>query len=213
MRVAISQPEHFPYLGFFQKMARADLFVLLDDVQFAGRRSFQSRNRLTDRSGASDWFTVPVAKGSYKRRLDQVVVSPDTGWRLRLRRKLRYFFGHDFAAVYQPDLLCEINIRSIHMVRAALGINVPMVRSSTLGCTGAKSERLSRICRAVGADTYLCGSGGASYLEPEAFGKIKVEFFREAVPDYRSSVCHLSLRQIGFGLASLRTHIRGGFSS
>ena len=34
MKVAIHQPEHFPYLGFFEKMKQADLFVILDDEQY-----------------------------------------------------------------------------------------------------------------------------------------------------------------------------------
>ena len=34
MKATIHQPEHFPYMGFFEKMAMADLFVILDDVQY-----------------------------------------------------------------------------------------------------------------------------------------------------------------------------------
>jgi hypothetical protein len=34
MKISIHQAEHFPWLGFFDKMKLADLFVILDDVQF-----------------------------------------------------------------------------------------------------------------------------------------------------------------------------------
>ena len=34
MKIAIHQPEHFPYMGFFQKMEKADMFIILDDVQY-----------------------------------------------------------------------------------------------------------------------------------------------------------------------------------
>ena len=34
MIVAIQQPEHLPWIDFFNKMAQVDLFVLLDNVQF-----------------------------------------------------------------------------------------------------------------------------------------------------------------------------------
>ena len=47
MKIAIHQPEHFPYMGFFQKMEAADMFVILDDVQFT-KGNFQHRNRLLD---------------------------------------------------------------------------------------------------------------------------------------------------------------------
>ena len=39
MKVAIHQPEHFPYMGFFEKMKSSDLFVILDDVQYKKNNS------------------------------------------------------------------------------------------------------------------------------------------------------------------------------
>ena len=35
IKVAIHQPEHFPYMGFFQKMEYSDVFIILDDVQYS----------------------------------------------------------------------------------------------------------------------------------------------------------------------------------
>ena len=44
MKIAVHQPEHFPYLGFFQKMKEVDIFVILDDVQYT-KGNFQNRNQ------------------------------------------------------------------------------------------------------------------------------------------------------------------------
>lgn len=203
LRIAISQPEHFPYLGYFQKMRQADQFVLLDDVQFSGPRSFQNRNRLQCASGADEWFTTPVRKGSYNQPLDQVRVSEDPTWRARLNRKLVYHFGEDFSAVYVPDLLCEINIRSIRVGRVALGIDTPMIRSSSLGCTGTKTTRLRQICERLGADVYVCGTGGAKYLNAGDMGDIGVEFFTEDVPNYYSVLANIGREPLRRGLTSL----------
>ena len=46
MRVVIMQPYYLPYRGYFDLLAKADLFVVYDDVQYR-HRFWQSRNRLT----------------------------------------------------------------------------------------------------------------------------------------------------------------------
>jgi hypothetical protein len=57
------QPNYLPYPGFFEKVARADRFVVVDDVQFVKRGPFgwMHRNRIrTDSAQGWDWLSVPV---------------------------------------------------------------------------------------------------------------------------------------------------------
>ena len=68
MIVAIQQPEHLPWIGFFNKMIQCDLFVYLDNVQFK-RRYFENRNRIKTNDGIK-WHTVPVnSKGKYSQKI------------------------------------------------------------------------------------------------------------------------------------------------
>ena len=57
MIVAIHQPHFLPWLGYLHRMSRADLFVLLDHVQFE-RRNYQNRTRIRIEDEAR-WLTVP----------------------------------------------------------------------------------------------------------------------------------------------------------
>ena len=66
MKVAIHQPEHFPYLGFFEKMKHADLFVILDDVQYS-KGNWQNRNRFLNKNNTDEFFTIQVEKNAYKK--------------------------------------------------------------------------------------------------------------------------------------------------
>ena len=50
MIVTIQQPEHLPWIGFFNKIVQCVLFACLDNVQFK-KRYFENRNRLRTR----DW--------------------------------------------------------------------------------------------------------------------------------------------------------------
>ena len=43
MKIAIHQPEFMPWLGYFHKMKMADVYVILDKVQFK-KRYFENRN-------------------------------------------------------------------------------------------------------------------------------------------------------------------------
>ena len=72
MIVSIHQPEHFPYLGFFQKMNKADLFIILDNVKFK-KNNFQNRNRFLNKSGNDEWFTVPVEKKANSKLIKDVM--------------------------------------------------------------------------------------------------------------------------------------------
>ena len=60
MIVGIHQPNYLPYLGFFDKMAKSDIFVIYDDAQF-NKSDFQHRNRIRIYHGWK-WLTVPVEK-------------------------------------------------------------------------------------------------------------------------------------------------------
>ena len=74
MKIAIHQPEHFPYLGFFQKMKAADIFVILDDVQFT-KGNFQHRNRFLNNKGKEEWFTIPLEKKPHHKCLIDINLS------------------------------------------------------------------------------------------------------------------------------------------
>src|SRR5436190_9888435 len=67
MLVAIHQPNYFPWLGYLDRMARADLFIVLDHVQFE-RRNYQNRAPIL-LEGVERWLTVPVAQLSQKERI------------------------------------------------------------------------------------------------------------------------------------------------
>ena len=72
------QPTYFPWLGYFDLISRADIFVFLDDVQFS-YRSWQHRNRIVNR-GKETMLTVPVInKGGRKRIKDILIDESQTG--------------------------------------------------------------------------------------------------------------------------------------
>jgi len=185
MLVAIHQPTFMPWLGYFDRMLRSDLFVILDHVQFE-RRNYQNRTliRLEDES---KWLTVPVVQLSQKEKIiDKMVDNPEdlsgTRWwgpnsfaTLRYAyRKTRHFddYAPRLREIFHAkwDKLLDLNMATLDFMREHLQIATPMVRSSTLGTQGQRSELLLDICQKVGAKAFHGGMGGSrEYLDKAAF--------------------------------------------
>jgi hypothetical protein len=194
MKVTIHQPEHFPYMGFFMKMKKSDLFVMLDDVKFR-KNYFQNRNRFPTKSGAEEWFTVPVQKKFLNKNINEVLVSKDFRWRKKIIKQIEMNFKIDLSEIYEGDNLLEINKRSIDFCREKLGITTPIVYSSDLGVPGSKTEKLANICEAVKASEYISGPFGKEYLDLELFKQKNIEvcFFEPKVNNYYSCLYNLHI--------------------
>ena len=167
------QPTYLPYLGYFQLMAKADVFVFLDDVQFA-RRSWQQRNRIWGAAGEV-MLSVPVQKTDREALIADIKVSDTEPWRENHLASLRHayakrpFFeeGMAFMAAQlgaQTAGLADLNIAIIEAVAARLGLVPQFVRASALSTPDHRSEHLLAICRAVGADAYLSPMGSHDYM-------------------------------------------------
>src|SRR5258708_7422284 len=79
MIVAIHQPNYIPWLGYFDKIRRSDVFVFLDHVQFV-RNDFQNRNRIKTSSGAR-WLSLPCVHTGQRQRIIDVALCDESDWR------------------------------------------------------------------------------------------------------------------------------------
>jgi len=191
MKVTIHQPEHFPYMGFFQKMAEADLFVVLNNVKFR-KNYFQNRNRFLNNSGTDEWFTVPVEKSAPSKLIKDVCVSDNNNWRKKLVTKIKQNMGVEISHVYESDSLMDINMKSIEWCREKLNIQVPMVLASDLDVSGEKSQLLANIVNHVGGTEYISGPSGKSYLDLSCFSGIQVSFYEPLVKNHYSSLYNIA---------------------
>lgn len=196
MIVAIHQPNYLPWLGYFAKMAQADLFVLLDDVQF-------SKNGYTNRvqvlNGARrHWLTVPV-RVSLGDPIDAVMPAKP-GWASSHRDTLANFYRRapafrdvwpDIEGLYQsaPDSdLATINGHFISGLANLLGMAPEVMRSSAIDTGSATGDaRLAEIVRTLApGGTYLSGSGGRNYQEAATFEAhgLHLDYTRFVHPEY-----------------------------
>ena len=79
MIVTIHQPNFVPWTGYFDKMVRADVFVLLDTVPFT-KGGFQNRVKVKGHDGPQ-WLTVPVhTKGKLGQLTTEVETNEARPW-------------------------------------------------------------------------------------------------------------------------------------
>ena len=100
MILAAHQPHYLPWLGYLDKMARADVFVVMDDLQYEAQ-NFQNRNRIKLNNGAG-WLTVPLERGHQSdricdKRVRNDAANPKEHWQRR----------HWTSIETQPSLLAE----------------------------------------------------------------------------------------------------------
>ena len=195
MILAAHQLHYLPWLRYFHKIASADTFVILDNIQF-NKSGWQNRNKIKTQSGASI-LTVPVFH-KFQQALSEVQIDSNPLWKRKHWRALKsnyqrspYFKDHEafFRRVYECswERLNDLNYEILLYLLKALGIKTRVVRSSELLLKGEATERLVGICKELGATTYLTGGYAVQvYLDPSLFEQagIKLLFQEFECPHY-----------------------------
>ena len=177
MIVAIHQPQYLPWIGYFDKMDRADAFVLLDTVQFK-KNEWQNRNRIKTPEGRQ-WLTVPV-QHRFPQRIDEVRIPAEDPWARKHWQALQTHYGAaPFFAPHAPffadcysrpwERLVDLACHLIEYLAAALGIRARLVRAGAGSFPEDPTGRLVAICRHLGASAYLAGRDGATYMDLAQF--------------------------------------------
>ncbi len=221
MLVAIHQPNFLPWLGYFHKIAEADVFVFLDDVQFS-KGSYTNRVQILSPTGPK-WLTVPI-RLSFGQAIKEIgFARPD--WRSAHAETLRGYYrkAPAFAEVWPviddllqgapDDDLADLNCWLIAHLARRLGLNCEFRRSSELDLSSASDDRLIEIVAAVAKDgTYYSGRGAASYQDPEKFaaaglGFVYSRYLSPAYPQFNSAqpVPGLSIADALFNLGWVAT--------
>ena len=183
--VTIHQPDFMPWLGFFDRWAKSDLYVVLDDVQFL-RRGWHHRDKIKTPHGAV-WLTVPVKnKGRFEQQIREVEIDNDSNWRRKHLRTIQsaYFKAPNFEnlfpkieVVYGKDheKLVDFNLELLRLLAEAFGIKTPVALASDKQLSGEKSERLVNLVKLNKGTKYLTGSGSRSYLDENLFAAEDIE--------------------------------------
>ncbi|MGO9173607.1 MAG: WbqC family protein [Rhodomicrobium sp.] len=185
--VVIHQPDFVPYLGFFHRFLNADLYIVLDHVQFVNgtSQSWTHRDKIKTPAGEK-WLTLSVKQAPRATPINRIELSRTTDWisgnlsLLRENYRQARFFKEIMPlieALYRdpPPLMADFNLRSIELLMDLLDVRIPFVLSSTLDPAGSKNELLIDLLRKTGAKRYLSGAGARAYLDETLFAAADIE--------------------------------------
>jgi hypothetical protein len=182
MKVAIHQPQYFPWLPYFLKINKADLFIFLDSVDFH-KNGIQNRNMIKTSQGEK-WLTVPV-KHTLGQKIKDIEIDNTKKWQKKHYQTLSQSYSKaEFFNDYKSELesfftnewssLSEMNINLLSLMMKWLKIETPIIRSSEMNSTGKGSDLILNLCCEVRASKYVSGIGGKDYLDSNMFKKMGI---------------------------------------
>jgi hypothetical protein len=178
--VVISQPFLFPWVGLFEQIQLADVYVHYDDVAFS-KGSFINRVQIKTARG-SQWMSIPLVDRHLGDKIIDLRSDERTDWR---QQQLRDLARHYAQAPYLGEMLqlatsiyeqrdqrpAELLIEALHAVTAYFGLadHTQFYRSSQIPVSGRSSPRVLDVVRHFRGDVYVTGHGAKNYLDHEAF--------------------------------------------
>jgi len=240
MRVVCQQPNYFPWLGYFEQIAKADSFIYLDNVQWI-RQGRQHRTRLPGQDPhVKNWLTVPVhGHGHRGKAFCEIEVDRSKNWAkqhwLILQNLYRDapYLETQLEPLVRPFLETASKYRFlIDLCEASVGIFWKPLRlaslvwhASDLEASGKKSARLVSLCHSLEATEYYAALGASRYLELPLFRaagiQVRWQHFRaSAIDPLRPSdysildwLAHASWEEIRAPLGASRGSFSSGKSS
>ena len=177
MIISIHQPDYIPYIGYFYKIAQSDVFVFLDDAQYSNDNMHQW-NRIKTPQGECR-LKIPV-KYEFGDSINTVVTRDDLKWREKHVKTIEMnyvrapYFSEFFPNIKEIILsdhanLAELNIELNTHICNRFGIGKRFLRSSDMGISTRKEERVIDICVSLGGSEYISGNGARAYQTEEHF--------------------------------------------
>lgn len=185
----ITQPNFIPWKGYFDSIAKTEIFIIYDDVQYT-KRDWRNRNKIKV-PGGSKWVSIPVkVKGKYSQLIKDVEIA-DKNWGKSIWGKVKHFYAdsaffNEMSEWLEPlfvdnrkKYLIQINVDFIVKINEFLGIDTKIEYSSDFNLPEDKNMRLVELCKHTGITNYWTGPAAKKYIDVEKFQEqgIKVSYF------------------------------------
>ena len=204
--IAIHQPTFFSWLGFFNKILRADIFVILDSVQFPKTGGYWVNRTKILINGAEHWLTIPVSRNyTGMRNINEMEINNSMAWQekniktIDINYRKAPHFDEVFPLIsellaYKTSSICDYNLNITYKMCGLFELDKSkMLKSSSVAYEGNATDMLISITKLLSGNAYMCGGGASNYQEDEKFEgagiKLIYQKFQHPVyPQFNSKV-------------------------
>lgn len=196
---AIHQPNFLPWLPYFDKISKADIFIFLDRVAYpkSGNSMGSWCNRVKiNMNGQEIWFACPVQRESGIQPIETVKINyaqlSFDKWIYTLECAYARYANFKFVKNLIFDtfnenyvFFADFNIALIKKICTLLNISTAFVKQSDLDVFLSSNEMLIELCHKVSATKYLSGTGAVDYMDDEQFtaNNIQVIYQNQTYPE------------------------------
>ena len=186
--IGIHQPNFIPWLGYFNKIYSANVFVILDNVDYQSGNSNSITNRTKIKTAQGELFiSVPVKKNAESKLIKDIAIDNQQPWQKKMLKTvhLNYskakFFTEFFPLIEnvlnaKHELLSAMNVELIKLFCEKLSITTPIILSSEMNLSAdEKNNRIIEICKSLEATIYQSGNGARKYNDENLFAANNIE--------------------------------------
>ena len=196
-KIAISQSNYIPWKGYFDSIAKVDVFVIYDDMQYT-KRDWRNRNLIKTPNGLK-WLSIPVeVKGKYFQKIKDTKIADKTWVKSHLGIiKQNYKTAKHFREIWNwveelylsCDLkyLTDVNMHFIKAINSFLKIETEIIFSSDFKLHEDRNIRLINICTKLNGSDYFSGPSAKLYMNEKLFENhnLKIHYFNYSnYPEY-----------------------------
>tara|TARA_B110000467_G_C18312522_1_gene479111 strand:+ start:1016 stop:1675 length:660 start_codon:yes stop_codon:yes gene_type:complete len=179
------QPTYIPWYYFFYRIIIADVFVILDDVQYS-KNNFFNRNKILNKD-KEILLTVPVNFEKNIQKINEIKIDYSKNWRRKhwisicqSYTKSKYFnsFSEQLEKIYEKkfDKLIDLNLEIIYFFLDHFKIKKKIYLSSELKINSTGNEKLINLCKYFEADNFIVKKNTENYHPIELFQKQDIKF-------------------------------------
>ena len=180
MNLSAHQPNFFPWLGYFVKVALSDFHIILDDVEYS-KNNWINRNIID--SGKESYLTLPVNKSDTSKPIKQVRLGQEYKFSVnKIVKTLEHQYKKSGSLTFIKNLLnesidknftylSELNLFYLTNIFKFFEISTPIYRKSDLEMDNdlKATKLLIELCKKYDCSNYISGIGSKNYLDESKF--------------------------------------------